>query len=112
MKPLRQEKRREPRALADFPIRLGEDGSIPARLKNISRSGLCCVVPQPLPEMTIAQTSIELPTSGEGTRTYRIEGAVVRCEPLKEGGFEVAIFFQFPPEEARNLIGDFVAKSS
>ncbi len=92
-------------------MKLGPDGKIPARLKNISRSGLCCVVPQPLPEMSLAEAVVELPAPEEGTRAFRLQGAVVRCRPEEEGGYEVALFFQFPPREAQDLISRYVDSS-
>ncbi len=102
------ERRAHPRAKAGFPLRLGPEGKIPARLKNISRSGLCCVVPDPLPELSLAQAVLEVPGPGGEARTFHLEGAVVRCVPESGGGYEVALFFQFPPEEAQEAISRYV----
>ena len=102
------ERRAHPRAQADFPLKLGADGKLPARLKNISRSGLCCVVPEPLPELALAEAVVELPDREDRAKTFHLQGAVVRCVPEKEGGYEVALFFQFPPEEAQELISRYV----
>ncbi len=102
------ERRAHPRAEADFPLRLGPGGKIPARLKNISRSGLCCRVPHPLPELSLAEAVLEVPGTGEEARTFHLEGAVVRCVPDGEGGYEVALFFQFPPPEAQEMISRYV----
>ena len=102
------ERRAHPRADADFPLRLGPEGTLPARLKNISRSGLCCVVPEPLPELSMAEAVLEVPSSDDHARTFHLQGAVVRCVPEAGGGYEVALFFQFPPPEAQEVISRYV----
>ena len=109
MQPQPRERRKNPRIQAEFPLRLGPDGSTPARLKNISRSGLCCVVPAPLPEMSLVQAAVEVPAKGGGHRKIRLEGAVVRCRPEPAGGFEIALFFQYPPPEVVEVITRYVA---
>ncbi len=102
------ERRAHPRAKAGFPLRLGPEGKIPARLKNISRSGLCCVVPDPLPELSLAEAVLEVPGLDGESRTFHLQGAVVRCVPENAGGYEVALFFQFPPEDAQEAISRYV----
>ena len=113
MKTQEPERRRAPRARADFPIDLWADGTVAARLENISTAGLCCVVGKAIPELSLARTTIELPAGQTpATRKYELEGAVVRCEPREEGDYEVAIFFQFPPPEAQELITDYVERQA
>jgi len=104
-----RERRSEPRAGAAFDIRLGTGERAAGRLKNLSRSGLCCVVPTPWPEFSVARASFSLPTPA-GLRTIDLDGAVVRCRPEPGGGYEVALFFQFLPAETRGLLAAYVAE--
>jgi hypothetical protein len=87
------ERRRAARALADFPVRLAnQPDQEPALLRDISEIGLACVAPAPIPEMTRVALDFALPGS---TELHKIQGAVVRCEPLpkSKGKYDLAIFF-------------------
>lgn len=102
------ERRRAPRVAADLPLELkARDAGAPARLKDISRLGLCCRFPEAVPEMTLVEVGIEL---GEGRR-IKAHGAVVRCEPdpTADEGFEVAVFFTDMPGEDRRALEDWLA---
>lgn len=104
-----RERRRAPRAPADFPIQLSPRGSSgPAQLKDLSEIGLCCTAQQSLPEMTLVGIDLDLP--GQDQR-HTIQGAVVRCEPLRSdpGRFEVAVYFTSITAPARAAIASYVA---
>ncbi|GAB4150091.1 MAG: hypothetical protein Fur0037_18520 [Planctomycetota bacterium] len=105
------DRRRAPRAQADFPIRLTEvaDAS-PARLKDISEIGLCCVSENPLDEMTLLGIDLKLPGA---QIAHRVKGAVVRCEPMPKGekGYEIAVYFTEVPETTRGALRQYVAVS-
>lgn len=103
------ERRRAPRASADLPIRLGEnEQTLPARLRDLSSSGLCCHYPEPLREMTMVQMDLDLPGQ-EGS--HQVQGAVVRCEKqrgINPPTYEVAVFFTDLAPGARKAIDGFV----
>ena len=104
-----QDRRRAPRALGDFPIRFSEDpDAAPAQLRDISEIGLACRSPQELPELTQISLEFQLPGASQ---VHRITGAVVRCDPLDDGTFDVAVFFTDIQTETRVSLSNFVRKS-
>ena len=114
MSPQQTERRRATRVRAELPLTLGAaDARRPAILRDVSTHGLCCVYPEPIPEMTLV--GIDL-TMENATTPIAIEGAVVRCEPIApespddgfEDGHEVAVFFTNISVEAREALEQFV----
>ncbi|MFO1052418.1 MAG: PilZ domain-containing protein [Planctomycetota bacterium] len=104
------ERRRAARAKAEFSIRLAErDGMRPARLKDLSTSGLCCYFGEAMREMTLLRIALEIPGA---VGTHEVQGAVVRCAKLRDVSpptYEIAIFFTQLPAACRQAIHDFVA---
>lgn len=92
-----------------FPAAPGK-GAIPVR--DLSRAGLCCHLPDPLPLMTQVGLRLEVP-GGEGRyTTVTGTGAVVRCVPAPPdapGAYEVAIFFVDMSEAHRRVLDRYVA---
>lgn len=111
MTPAPSERRRAPRALADFPIRLSpREGLAEAKLKDLSEIGLCCTTAAPLDEMTLVGIDLQLP----GARTaMRVQGAVVRCERRRSSNdYELAVYFTEIGSDARSAIGAYVASAA
>ena len=103
------ERRRAPRALADFPISLSPaEGAAPARLKDLSTIGLCCTTAQEMPEMTVVGIDLQLPGSAA---SHKVQGAIVRCDPIQDDGFEVAVYFTEIGNEAKHAVGAYVAQA-
>lgn len=100
------ERRRTPRANADFPMRLG---SLPAQLKDISEGGLACRLGQPMEEMTRVQIDLDLP-AGDRNARHTVEGAIVYCAPSTDGEYDLGILFLAPPEDTTSAIRAFVQK--
>ena len=101
------ERRIAPRTEADIPIRLTDDAH-PARLVNISTSGICCTYGEAINEMTIVGITLELPGAPNGTK---IKGAVVRCakcRDMKPPTYELGIFFTELSPDNRRAIEGFV----
>jgi hypothetical protein len=99
------ERRRSPRVRAKLPMTLkARDAGSAAQLKDISNLGLCCTFPEPIPEMTLVKVRVEVDNT-----EHEIEGAVVRCEKEKGGGWEIAVYFTNMGEGARAGLTDFVA---
>jgi len=107
-----RERRRAPRAIAAFPIRLQpKEGSSPATLKDLSTIGLCCTTPQRLSELTLLGIDLQLPGQ---QAMHSIKGAVVRCEPARDapGQFEVAVFFTEIAPAAKAALASYVAAAA
>ncbi len=88
------ERRQHPRAEADWSITVTlADGPHPARLRDVSRAGVCFFLDRPIALMSLLALSIELPGSAP-PRSVRGGGAVVRCERISPGveHFEIAVF--------------------
>lgn len=114
------ERRRAPRAKAEFAIQLGDvkptgarerstDQLQPAQLKDLSTGGLCCLLGEALREMTLVELSMQLP--GDAT-PHRVQGAVVRCAKVRgttPPTYEAAIFFTDVSADCRAAISSFVA---
>lgn len=87
------DRRRAPRAQADFPIQIsGKQSAKPAQLKDISEIGLCCTATERVDEMTLLAIDLQLPGS---KGQHLVKGAVVRCEPERQhkGSYEIAVYF-------------------
>ncbi len=102
------ERRRAPRAEADFEIQLfGPTGAHSARIRDISENGLACESSAAVDEMTVLELGLALP----GAPTQKIQGAVVRCEPIAgsdPASFDLAVFFTDVPMQARTALKSFV----
>lgn len=102
------ERRRAPRAQADFPIQIGGAAARPARLKDISEIGLCCHCGERIDEMTLLAIDLQLP----GARAHHlVKGAVVRCEPLRQqqGSYELAVYFTEIAPQTKAALQQLVA---
>ena len=108
------ERRGAPRADADLPMRLSPRGDAqPARLKNISTTGLCCHFGEPVSEMTMMGVQLELPGEerASDSETHSTQGVVVRCDKrrgVNPPTYEVAIYFTALEADARIAIQRFV----
>jgi hypothetical protein len=104
------ERRRAPRAEAEFAIHLAERGEQrPAQLKDLSTGGLRCHHGEALREMTLVEIGMQLPG---GSKVHQVRGAVVRCAKLRglnPPTYEIAVFFTEVPPECRSAIADYVA---
>jgi hypothetical protein len=86
-------------------------GRSEARLRDISRAGVCFFLDRPIPIMTVLELSVSLPVRG-GLRRVGGHGAVVRCERIAKAvdHYEVAVFLHEMAEADRRTIEDFVAQ--
>ena len=109
MSQAQSERRGAPRASADIPLQLSTTADArPARLQNISETGLCCLFEQAVAEMTVMGIDLILPDDGK----HRIKGVVVRCDKdgeAKPPDYEVAIYFTEIEPQARLAIRQLVA---
>jgi len=103
------ERRRTPRARADWPISLSlPDGRFEARVRDVSGSGVCFFLDRPVPAMTVLSIDLELPVEG-GLRYLTARGVVVRCERISErlDHYEIAVFLNEIAEPDRAALVAF-----
>jgi hypothetical protein len=124
------ERRKKPRTLADFDIRIGLLGeSSPARVRDISASGIRCIVDRPLKPMTQVEIVLLLPAAADAPSSHAdpgreivCRGAVVRSGPVadvraadgkaaseRRKRFDTAIFFTDMKESDRDQVEEFVS---
>lgn len=109
MSQAQSERRGAPRASADLPLQLSTTADArPAKLHNISETGLCCHFEEAVTEMTMMGVDLVIP----GHEPQQVKGVVVRCERADDPqppGYEVAIYFTDLEPQARVAIREFVA---
>ena len=105
------ERRKDTRALADLPITVVlDDGIHEAKIRDVSRGGVCFFLDRPVPEMTALKLEFDLPIA-PGVRRIRGQGAVVRCEKISRSvdHYEIAVFMHDMASPDRETIADYVA---
>jgi hypothetical protein len=113
--PTGRERRAHPRASCDGTITLDlADGAHRARLRDVSRAGLCFYLDRPLPEMTVLAVRIDLPARAPRPAA-RIEGrgVVVRSQAIARAvdHYEIAVFLNELDDAERATLDAFVAAS-
>ncbi len=106
------ERRRWPRAQADWPMRLAlADGEHEARVRDVSRAGVSFFLDRPLPLMTRLRVDLELPVEG-GKRFVTGTGAVVRCEKISArlDHYEIAVFLQEVADPDAQALESYVSR--
>ena len=109
-KPTDADRRQWPRADADWPIRLLlPEGHFEARVRDVSRAGICFFLDRPIPEMTSLRIDLELPVQ-EGMRFVRGEAVVVRCDKISDrlDHYEIAAFMNDMAGPDRDALEAFV----
>ena len=99
-----------PRADADWPIRLLlPEGHFEARVRDVSRAGICFFLDRPIAEMTTLRIDLELPVA-EGMRFIRGDAVVVRCDKISDllEHYEIAAFLSNMADPDRDALEAFV----
>lgn len=102
------ERRRWARVDSDLPITLQTPkGPVQARMRDVSRAGVCFYMDQPLPLMTVLKLDLPL-----GKHLISGGGAVVRCEKISKlvDHWEVAVFLHDMTESDRELLETYIAQ--
>ena len=105
------DRRKWPRAAADWPIRLLlPEGHFEARVRDVSRAGTCFFLDRPITEMTSLRIDLELPVQ-EGMRFVRGEAVVVRCDKISDRleHYEIAAFLNDMAPPDRDALESFGA---
>ena len=104
------ERRRWTRAQSDLPITVTlADGASPARVRDVSRAGVCFFLDRPIPMMTVLDVTLAV-TTPAGKQEIRGHGAVVRCERIAKAvdHWEVAVFLNEMAEGDRRALEAYV----
>ena len=108
------ERRRHPRVAVDCPVTISmPDGDHPARLRDLSKAGICLFLDRRIQEMTVLGLSLELPeVPGCDVNSIEGRGVVVRCRPLSPGvdHYEIAVFLNDLDEDNRHGLEEYLAK--
>lgn len=107
------ERRKHARARADLPITvLLDDGVHEAKIRDVSRGGVCFFLDRPVPEMTALRLEFDLPVTS-GVRRITGSGAVVRCEKIAKmvDHYEIAVFMHDMADPDRETIAGYVGPS-
>jgi PilZ domain-containing protein len=107
-----KERRAHPRVPCDCALTIQmEDGAHAARLRDISRAGLCFFLDRAVPEMTLLAVRIELPGRAGPAVPIEARGVVVRCLPISRGveHFEIAVFLSDLADSQRERLDAFVS---
>jgi hypothetical protein len=100
------ERRRWARAASDLAITVALDDSVhEARVRDISRAGVCFYLDRAIPPMTVLRIALELEVDGRKRRLTGL-GAVVRCERISPAlsHYEIALFVHDMSESDRLAI--------
>jgi len=104
------ERRQWQRAQAEWPITVVlDDGPHEARIRDVSRGGVCFFLDRPVPEMTALRIEFDLPVES-GVRRISGMGAVVRCEKISQAleHYEIAVFLQEMADPDRETVEAYV----
>lgn len=107
------ERRQAPRAGAprDLAMRLVGRPDV-LEIRDLSASGVCCTIAQPLAVMTQVHLVLLVPRSGAAPREVPTDGVVVRCVKNSRGasptGYEIAVFFTGLDDADRNTLASYV----
>lgn len=106
-----RERRRWPRVKADWPISVDlPEGRYEARVRDLSRAGVCFFLDRPLKIMTTLAIDLDLPQGEERQRIHG-QGVVVRSEKISEflDHYEIAVFMPDLTDEQKASIDSFVS---
>ena len=105
------ERRRWARSPSELPITVTTPaGTSEARVRDVSRAGVCFFLDRPIPMMTVLEVALDLKTSS-GPRHVSGHGAVVRCEKISKAleHYEIAVFLHEMSDGDRRSIEEYVA---
>ena len=105
------ERRRWARSPSELPITVTTPaGTSEARVRDVSRAGVCFFLDRPIPLMTVLQMSLQLRVQ-DGWRRIGGYGAVVRCEKISRAidHYEIALFLNEMADADRRCIEEYVS---
>lgn len=114
IKTLKKEKRLHPRINQEIPVNVAANGyDFVTYTKNISCLGTYCSIDKYVPPFTKVMVKMRLPVKEQTTsKQYEVEckGVIVRTEDEKNGGYNIAIFFNGIKDPCRHRISQYVSQ--
>ena len=110
---IKTERRLYPRIDTRLPLKVSANGyDFSTTTQNLSCLGAYCRISQYVPPFTKLLIKIDLPMPSSGIKeksaALECKGVVVRTEDEKEGGFNIAIFFNGIETAERQKISDYL----
>jgi hypothetical protein len=103
-----RERRKHPRIESSLPVNIIANGyDFQTSTKNISCLGAYCKVSKYIPPFTKLAIGMELALGAEKT-SIACSGVVVRTEDEKDGGFNIAIFFNDINNNQRKKLTQYI----
>lgn len=106
-----RDRRRHRRYDIDVPITLDDvttGGSAACSLRDISRIGASAYADRPIDEMSIVGMDLTLTADGLPDVRVRCKAAVVRCDSVESGRYELGLYFMDLAEDAADEIDRFI----
>lgn len=105
-----RDRRSHPRALIDMGASLNVESMpvLPVTAINLSASGIYCVSPTRLAELTRVDVVLRF----NGSVEMPARAVVIRSEELEDGTFGLGMFFTSISDEHRTLISELVSGSA
>ena len=107
-----KERRLHPRIEHKLPIKVEVDKyGFVTSTKNVSCVGAYCHITKYMPPFTKVAVKLSLPVATrQGKKNYTVEckGVLVRTEDEKNGGFNIAIFFNEIKEDQKKKISHYL----
>jgi len=114
IKRIKTERRRYPRVAKALPLKVVANGyDFAATTQNISCIGTYCQVDKYIPPFTKIAVRISLPIMTNGQQKMcdlECKGVVVRSEDEKNGGFNIAIFFNEINDKQRQKMSQYISQ--
>jgi hypothetical protein len=112
-KSTKAERRVNPRIAHVLPIKLAVNGyDFSTTTENISCVGAYCRVDRYVPPFTRLAVKMHLPMSERNcirkTSSIECKGVIVRTEDAREGGFNIAVFFNGIDHSSRQKITQYI----
>ena len=112
-KPIRKtERRKYPRLEKTIPLKVAANGyDFITTTQNVSCVGAYCHVAKYVPPFTKVMVKLTLPIIANNERIDKdleCKGVVVRSEDEKNGGFNIAIFFNAITNSQREIISQYI----
>lgn len=112
IKRIKKERRLYPRIEQRLPFKIAANGyDFATTTENISCIGAYCCVNKYIPPFTKVAVKLTLPIEtkeGEKNSDVECKGVVVRAEDEKQGGFNIAVFFNEIKDREREKISQHV----
>ena len=112
MKTNKAERRQYPRIEEKLPLKIAVNGyAFATSTQNVSCVGAYCHLDKYIPPFTKIAVKVVLPVmSGAEIKNIEVDckGVIVRTEDEKDGGFNIAVFFNEIKGDQRNKIAQYI----